>query len=234
LLMEKGQIVHKTVSTRWPSFSGVQISSKEVRQFLANEIRRPFAKLLCFNLQQRVADQNASSVLFIEHSASDEEVRQMLEFVMERMQPMSIALDRVLLSERWRSTSELWEKTFDALNEPLCIIDLEYNLLRSNSYFGPHKKKCYESFKGQNKICDGCPVDLALKSKSFAKSEVKRGSKVFDVHSYPILFSGDKKITTVVNYYVDITEHQKLYSKLVQSEKMAALGSMAGHIAHEL
>jgi signal transduction histidine kinase len=33
---------------------------------------------------------------------------------------------------------------------------------------------------------------------------------------------------------VDITESQELYLKVVQSEKMGAIGKLAGHIAHEL
>jgi C4-dicarboxylate-specific signal transduction histidine kinase len=40
--------------------------------------------------------------------------------------------------------------------------------------------------------------------------------------------------TNIVNQYVDITQSRELYLQLLQSEKMGAIGMLAGNIAHEL
>jgi two-component system NtrC family sensor kinase len=45
---------------------------------------------------------------------------------------------------------------------------------------------------------------------------------------------GEEKVIRVVNHYTDISRERELYMKLVQSEKLAAVGLLAGNIAHEL
>lgn len=59
------------------------------------------------------------------------------------------------------------------------------------------------------------------------------GDRVYQVHSYPINLEGGRP-TNVVNAYVDISQSRELYIRLLQSEKMGALGVLAGNIAHEL
>jgi signal transduction histidine kinase len=54
----------------------------------------------------------------------------------------------------------------------------------------------------------------------------------FRVLSYPV--SGNLEVPRVVNHYTDISHERDLYLKLVQSEKLAAVGLLAGNIAHEL
>ncbi len=66
------------------------------------------------------------------------------------------------------------------------------------------------------------------------KGQIQVGSRILEVHSYPILLEGGGQITNVVNQYVDITQSRELYLRMLQSEKMGAIGLLAGHIAHEL
>src|SRR5690606_13287282 len=44
---------------------------------------------------------------------------------------------------------------------------------------------------------------------------------------------GDR-VTTVVNQYVDVTQSRELYLRMLQTEKLEAIGLLAGNIAHEL
>jgi signal transduction histidine kinase len=64
--------------------------------------------------------------------------------------------------------------------------------------------------------------------------QIRVGERIFEVHSYPILFEQSGHVTNVVNQYVDITQSRDLYLRLLQSEKLGAIGSLAGNIAHEL
>ncbi len=66
------------------------------------------------------------------------------------------------------------------------------------------------------------------------QGQIKRNGKVYDVLSYPILLHDDQTSTNVINHYVDVTAARQLHGQVVQNEKMAAIGLLAGNIAHEL
>jgi signal transduction histidine kinase len=63
---------------------------------------------------------------------------------------------------------------------------------------------------------------------------IKRENRFYEVLSYPIRLQGDSVSTNVINHYVDVTASRELQGRMVQSEKMAAIGLLAGNIAHEL
>ncbi|MGZ3749522.1 MAG: ATP-binding protein, partial [Pseudobdellovibrionaceae bacterium] len=129
-----------------------------------------------------------------------------------------------------------WEKTFDSMKDPIAIVDLDYEVVRANKKFAEHSldKKCHETFAAHNEICHGCPVNQALKKKSSETGQIKVGTKTYQVYTYPVMAESGERSTNVVNQYVDITESRQLYLKIIQSEKMGAIGKLAGHIAHEL
>lgn len=210
-----------------------------VRHF-ANHYGRPFIKTLIFPLELKLIRQfaqgRAEAILCFESSLVDKELSFFLEYVNDRLGPLSMALDRVLLENQLSSFSYRWEKTFDSMKDPIAIVDVDYEVIRANKKFSinVHEKKCHESFAGSKTICQGCPVAQALKDKTAESGQIKIGSRTYQVYSYPIASEDGGRSTTVVNQYVDITESQELYLKVLQSEKMGAIGKLAGHIAHEL
>jgi two-component system NtrC family sensor kinase len=61
----------------------------------------------------------------------------------------------------------------------------------------------------------------------------------FIVNSYPLVRSRGARATEeagplAVHHYRDVTEEKRLQRKLIQSEKMAAIGMLAGGVAHEI
>ncbi|HEX4923196.1 MAG TPA: ATP-binding protein [Bdellovibrionales bacterium] len=236
LFFRGSQVLEKQCANEpWPAIDQVKTNSQSVRKFLADQFGRPFGKVLSIPLKQR-SSEKVTSVLFLEHGYSEDDLHDFLEYVMELLQPFSITLDRLLLAEDLRHTSVLWERTFDTIQDPVAIVNVDYDILRSNRHFSDRVTygTCYKVFAGQESVCAGCPVGAALKAGKARRGEVRRGERIYQVHSYPILGSGEATATTVVNHYVDVTEARNLYSKAIQNEKMAALGVMAGHIAHEL
>jgi signal transduction histidine kinase len=146
-----------------------------------------------------------------------------------------MALDRVLLENQLSSFSYRWERTFDSMKDPIAIVDIDYEVVRANKKFAViGHEKCHESFAGSKRVCPGCPVAHALKEKTPESGQIKVGPRTYQVYSYPIASEDGGRSTTVVNQYVDITESRELYLKVLQSEKMGAIGKLAGHIAHEL
>ena len=210
-----------------------------VLQF-ANHFGRPFIKTLIFPLElkliRHLAEGNAEAILCFESSLADKELSFFMEYINDRIVPLSTALDRVLLENQLSSFSYRWEKTFDSMKDPIALVDVDYEVVRANKKFSENLagRTCHESFAGRLEICPGCPVARAIKEKSPESGKIKVNDRTYQVHSYPIVVQNGGRATNVVNQYVDITESQELYLKVLQSEKMGAIGKLAGHIAHEL
>src|SRR5690606_26163608 len=66
------------------------------------------------------------------------------------------------------------------------------------------------------------------------RDKIKVGENYYVVHSYPIVPGREGRPTHIIQHYVDVTVSHRLQKQMIQSEKMAALGNLAGHIAHEL
>lgn len=211
----------------------------ELVKHFANHYGRPFIKTLIFPLElkliRQLAEGKAEAILCFESSLAEKEILFFMEYINDRLGPLSMAFDRVLLEKQLSSFSYRWEKTFDSMKDPIAIVDLDFEVVRANKKFLTHgeQERCFQSFAARNSLCLGCPVPQALKDKAPATGEITIGRRTYQVYSYPISVDSGRS-TNVVNQYVDITESRQLYLKVLQSEKMGAIGKLAGHIAHEL
>lgn len=218
--------------------------STELIQILANHFGRPFVRTLYIPLEPKLMKehsfQGAQAGVCLEMSFSELELDRFLDFLKERLQSVAITVDRLLLENELLQFSYRWEKTFDGFRDPIAIVDFEYEVLRANRKFSDKlsQKKCYENFAGRTEVCDGCPIVKAMETGISQSGEIRVGErgneKIFEVHSYPIVLDKGVETTNVVNQYVDVTQSRELYLRMVQSEKMGAIGLLAGNIAHEL
>lgn len=212
----------------------INSASKE----LANLLARPVAKGSFFSFSLDHLSQfyktSSKALLYFEHSLPDS--REFDELVQERINPISISLDRILLEQELDIFSYRWEKTFDGIKDPVAIIDVNYNVLRSNRKFIVSQKdqKCYRTFAGRDSVCPGCPMSKAVELGEPQSGEIRVAQGVYVVRSYPIRLVENEKASSFVHQYTDLTETKELHVKLLQNEKMGALGTLAGHIAHEL
>ena len=157
------------------------------------------------------------------------------------------------LAERTKKLEELveiisrgkyiWESTFDAITAPVQIVSADYEIVRANlslaavgdqdiaSVVG---RKCFEAFAGRNEPCQGCPLAQALEYDARATSNLnnKIGGHEFEASAYPLSQMGQSPLAVL--YYRDITEERRLLREVIQREKMAAIGMLAGGVAHEI
>lgn len=137
-----------------------------------------------------------------------------------------------------------WEATFDAIADPVMIVSQAYQIDRANLSVARvgHKeitkivgKKCYQVFAGRDKPCEGCPLTQAIEHGELAHKHL--GNKIegqeFEAHGYP-LYDEKGKLHSAVMYYRNITEELRLKQEVIQQEKMAAIGMLAGGVAHEI
>ncbi len=138
----------------------------------------------------------------------------------------------------------MWETTFDAIRDPVMIINQSFRIIRANREAAAkcnqptHQligKKCYEIFAKRKSICRGCPLEKTLESGQSQSSEIESlAPRNFQVNSYPLSGLGEEDRPLVVHHYRDVSEERNLQRKLIQSEKMAAVGMLAGGVAHEI
>ncbi len=146
--------------------------------------------------------------------------------------------DQVAFLERIKAE---WLATIDALVDPLMIIDQDYTIRKANQALAKLSnkkvtdvigKKCYQMFAGRESPCVGCKLGQSktAKSEQFHLEGI-RGKTFFEVTSQPIELESEHN---VVHIYRDRTEHRKMANQLLQKEKLASIGQLAGGVAHEL
>lgn len=226
VFFSKSQVVLRSIPFK------LEDAEEHLTNLLANQMGRPIAKMMKINLELKPR----RAYLFVEHTASFKESKAFETHLMELRRPLEMTIERLQLEFENNFHSFRWEKTFDNLNEPISIIDRDMQVLRSNQKFSERNRKgtCYQLFAGQDKPCEGCPVGQVIQKGVAQTGTITVDKKLFQVQSFPIRLVADGPITNVVNLYEDITARRSLQRKVLQTEKMSAIGLLAGNIAHEL
>ena len=136
------------------------------------------------------------------------------------------------------------EAFFDGITSPISIQDINYNIVMVNfastKYFNKSYEelignKCYRVFFQRNKPCENCMAQDCLHTQLPFTTEQEKtlNGMIFNIHFYPIsVHSTEDKL--FLEFFLDITQQKKLQANLIQSEKLAGIGTLASGIAHEI
>lgn len=139
-----------------------------------------------------------------------------------------------------------WEHTFDVITDPVSIINKEYEILRANKTLAKAcamdvrdvvGRKCFEVFAGYEYPCPRCPVSRTVTDHQPHSVELKpfpKRRRQYQVNVYSLPAEDDKSKEEIVLHYRDITDEKQMQKQLMQTDKMAAIGTLAGGIAHEI
>ena len=139
------------------------------------------------------------------------------------------------------------QSVIDGIEDSIAIVDRDYNILFANKAArkristGKNKiigQTCFRTFHDQNEPCRQCQTSLTFdhgdaRTTSFAESGPDGQDRFVELHTYPIK-GADGRVERVIEINRDITERKYLEMQLVQASKMAALGELAGGLAHQL
>ena len=126
------------------------------------------------------------------------------------------------------------QATFDAIQENMNIVDLDFYLTDVNEVliknFGLSNResvlgrKCFEVLKGRKDICPNCAVAEAYQSKApvyrtnTPEDEVRTPGRSFEIFAYPIM-DENGNISGAVEFARDITSRKQAENELRESEE---------------
>lgn len=198
------------------------------------------------NLEQA---REAVNILSVDHLAtSDEEAIYALEELEARPAPLEAQVQA--RTAALQQIKAQWEQTFDSFSEPTAVIDQEMKLIRINRAYAKELnreivelpgRKCYElhrtapyqAFPQHEGICIHCPaIDARKRNEPVSTTLVDSNGKHWLVSAHPVKIDGH--LQSVVVQYSDVTSERKRLDQLATESKLAAVGNLAGAIAHEL
>jgi two-component system NtrC family sensor kinase len=137
------------------------------------------------------------------------------------------------------------EAFFNSIADGLTIVDRQHNIVFVNQIqktMFPGSaligEKCYRAYYHRDKACKECPVIKTISHQSNLRGEifVKSGEysgRFYEWTTSPIR-DARGQVYEVILLMRDVTERKEYEYKLMQADRMAAVGFLAAGIAHEI
>ncbi len=210
-----------------------QIDAVNLGQYLANLFKRPVGKLVQFSSEK----ENHQFIFFFEIQGQSYSASELEVYMSERKSLLSIVLQRWQLESTELQVLRQWQLLFKSYQNPVHVISEDYELIQSNYSKNLSEKlntvtsqKCFQILAGKAEPCRDCP----LKNKSYLENN-KNFVSLSDT-DYAVVISEfkieQKKYFFMI--YENTNEVSLLKSNVIQAEKMATIGQLSNHLAHEM
>lgn len=157
---------------------------------------------------------------------------------------VAMSLEGARLFARVEQGKKEWEATFDAIGDSVLLIGPDKTILRVNraaaraaglEFTDLVGKPCCKAVHGADQPVQNCPLDMVLETGQPVAAEITDhdGDRVLQVSAYPILDMGGR-VQAVVEHIRDVTQVKQAQARLMQAEKLSALGQLTAGVAHEL
>lgn len=130
-----------------------------------------------------------------------------------------------------------WDTALSAISEPITIIDGDLRIRGANQAAAKlagrtmqelEGEKCHRALFRRREICRNCPLHSGFSGSVDLTDGPEELS--LQVHAYPLSDAGEATLCI----YHDVTREVEFRRRSAQLEKMAAIGRLAGGVAHEL
>ncbi|MDD5223457.1 MAG: PAS domain S-box protein [bacterium] len=147
--------------------------------------------------------------------------------------------ERKIMEEALKKASDEWQVTFNSMNDAVALTDSNYRIVRANRAFSEIVGQPLSEIIGkpysQTVDQSNFPTTQTLidKGEYIEKVFIKSLNKHL-VISITAILTNSRKISGIIIVIRDMTEETKLHESVRQVEKLAAVGEIAGGIAHEI
>ena len=139
---------------------------------------------------------------------------------------IALSVDKLIAAQNSEEAQSQWMGTFASIQDPIAIIDQNYNVIQANNADAA-SEKCYKWKFGRTLPCPFCQrgSDFRLRDPKTDQSyKVYSQSVQISPVDNPVYF----------NMYHDITEEVRLEQAVFDSAQRSELGLISSSIAHEL
>lgn len=206
---------------------------------MLNQQKRAQSSFSIYQASLFKSQDQVGSILFIRNPNLNFQ-REETDFLLRVTEAVSLALDRQTKLEESETLKEQWQATFNAVSDPVALINQKHELVQTNSTFLTRAgltedqiigQKCYNVLFQRESPCPHCELGKNFRL-DVAKSKVT-DKVTYDVYSQPVPV--DPLETTVfVNLYHDVTAQIRMERKILESARLAEIGTIGSSIAHEL
>lgn len=231
------------VRERWPETERILLTAYADEEALERGIndagisrflRKPWKREMLVAIlgqavqQSRLRRENAVLVSRLSNRNSE------LSYLNELLQTRVQESDATLMGFRRR-----WDVALNAISDPIVMVDQDLRIEGCNTAAARlagaegallEGRKCHESLFKRSTPCANCPIGAREGSTSRVSRDVDGEQALFEVHAYRLPAEHPTHLCT----YRDVTRHLQVEREMANVDKMAAIGRLAGGVAHEI
>ena len=159
-------------------------------------------------------------------------IEKVSSFILSLSDAISLAVERNRMIVQAEKTKAVWEASFDAVEDPVVILDEDFFIVRANRAFGKLIHTPISRVQGRE-----CLVVTIDSLRSMLSQNTQEWDILFSGKTYHVFF--DQILESLgtgrfVLRFHDVSAERTLAEKILSREQIAEMGILASSVAHEI